>query len=120
MLKLDKVSSTQFTPDNNIPLSEGLLLPSMQNIAYANTMRVSFLYMGTAIDDAFYAIGEGEVEDANKEYVVRVMRLLDNGTAKTVSEKICKVVSVTNTSTAGVFNKYDVVFQKVGGRPPRD
>jgi hypothetical protein len=117
MLKLDKVSSTQFTADNNIPLSEGSMLPSMQNVAYANTMRVSFLYMGTAIDDAFYAIGEGEVEDANKEYVVAVMRLLDNDTAKTVSEKICKVVSVTNTSTAGVFNKYEVVFQKVGERP---
>ena len=114
VLKVDKASSTVLTGDNNLPLSEGLYLPEMENIAKANNFKITCLFMGTEIDEELYGIGEGLDVDINKEYIIEVKHIMADGSVKLKgARRVCKLVSVNTYSAPGVFLKYDATFQMI-------
>lgn len=111
VLVVDKASSTTISHDTAVDLSAGSYVPSINAIAYTNTVKLTCLYMGTDIDKFFWDIGEGFIADPNMIITVGMERLLESGEEDYVGEKACKIVSVSNITSAGVFNRYEVVLQ---------
>jgi hypothetical protein len=112
VLKLEKSSSINYTGDNNIPLSEGIYVPEIENIASVSTLKIVCLYMGSEIDKELYEIAEGVNNNPNKVYEITIERK-DQGSITKLT-KYAKLVSVANTSAAGVFLKYEATFQILG------
>ena len=114
VLVIDKISGTDITYESNMALSKNSYVPELTAIAYANTLKLTCLYMGTNADNAFWQIGEGTIENPNKIYKI-VTRLTNiNGEDVGAWARKVKLASVNNISSAGVFNRYEVVFQYVG------
>lgn len=116
VLVVDKVSSTTISHDPAIKISEGSYVPSINAIAYTNTVKLTCLFMGSPIDWFFWGIGEGSVADPNQLINVEVNRdygLGDKEDSEQIVTKVCKIVSVSNITSAGVFNRYEVVLQMV-------
>lgn len=113
LLVVDKASSTTISHDTAIDLSEGAYVPAIEAIAYTNTVKLTCLYMGTDIDQFFWHIGEGHVIDPNECLKFEAYKEAFDGRPVDDITKMCKIVSVLNISSAGVFNRYDVVLQMV-------
>jgi hypothetical protein len=111
VLVVDKASSTTISHDPAIDLSAGSYIPAIEAIAYTNTVKLTCLYMGTRIDKFFWKVGEGLVGDPNEHILFESERITASGDMEYGSEKMCKIVSVSNISSAGVFNRYEVVLQ---------
>jgi hypothetical protein len=69
--------------------------------------------MGTEIDRFFWRIGEGYVIDPNERLQFAAYKEMFDGRPDEDITKMCKIVSVSNISSAGVFNRYEVVLQMV-------
>ena len=108
-----KASSTTISHDSAIDLSEGSYVPAIEAIAYTNTVKLTCLYMGTEIDRFFWRIGEGHVIDPNECLKFEAYKEAFDGRPVEDITKMCKIVSVSNISSAGVFNRYEVVLQMV-------
>lgn len=113
VLVVDKASSTTISHDTAVDLSEGAYLPSINAIAYTNTVKLTCLYMGTAIDKFLWGVGEGLISDPNEHILIEADRITVDGMQEQSSKRLCKIVSVSNISSAGVFNRYEVVLQMV-------
>ena len=108
---IDKTSATSITHDSRMPLSRDGYIPEIEAIAHSNTVRLTCLYLGTEIDRKLWDIGEGFIANPNEPFTLATELVLPDGTEINGGEKICKVVSVTNISSAGVFNRYEVTLQ---------
>jgi hypothetical protein len=112
VLVVDKVSSTNITHESNMPLSQELYLPELEAIAYSNTIVMTCLYMGKAIDRLLWAVGEG-LYNPNTPY--RIKTILKNSKQDVVyeREREVKLLSVKNITSTGVFLRYEATFQLV-------
>jgi hypothetical protein len=113
LLVIDKASATSITHDAKMPLSDDVYIPELEVIALSNTLKVTCLYLGTDLDKHFWSIGEGAISEPNKVYTVTTMLRDVDGAITSTHEKKCKVISVTNSSGAGVFNRYEITLQMV-------
>ena len=84
-------------------------MPEIENIASVSTLKLVCLYMGSEIDKELYEIAEGVNNNPNKVYEITIKRK-DQGSITKLT-KYAKLVSVANTSAAGVFLKYEATFQ---------
>ena len=114
VLVVDKSSSMQVTHEPSMKLSQDSYVPDMVAMAYAQTLSVTCLYRGTAIDKAMWAVGEGVLADPNKVYIVKsVLKAVGGALEVFNSEKRMKLISVTNSTSVGTFIRYQAVFQMV-------
>lgn len=113
LLVLDKASSTTASHDSQMNLSGGGLVPQMQAIAYTNTVKLTCLYMGTDLDARLWQIGEGYWNDPNELYGIRTEKVDADGNSAFIGEKVCKLMSVSNVTSAGVFSRFEVTLQMV-------
>ena len=107
LLKVDRTSAMQVGADNNIPLSEGKVVPEMLAISKVCTKAVSFLYTGKAIENEFIQIAEGYKHDINKVYIYKAVY----GSFST-SVKV-KITSVSTQDSTGTFLQYTLNMQIV-------
>ena len=107
LLKVDRTSAMQVGADNNIPLSEGKVVPEMLAISKVCTKAVSFLYTGKDIENEFIKIAEGYPFDINKVYTYKAVY----GSFST-SVKV-KITSVSTQDSTGTFLQYTLNMQIV-------
>jgi hypothetical protein len=107
LLKVDRTSAMQVGADNNIPLSEGKVVPEMLAISKVCTKAVSFLYTGNDIEKEFIKIAEGYPFDINKVYTYKAVY----GSFST-SVKV-KIASVSTQDSTGTFLQYTLNLQIV-------
>lgn len=108
LLKVSRASSTQIGADNNILLSEDKTLPEMHGISRSSTKALTFIYLGSAIEDEFLQIAEGAKHDVNKEYTYTVTYPHFSITQP------FKILSVSSQDSAGVYLQYTLNIQAVG------
>lgn len=111
VLFIDKVSSFAVTHDADIDLSNNSYIPSVTAIACSCTLKMTCLFMGNTIDAEMWQIGEGVMSNPDKEYTVESKLTNADGFVIGRWTKKMKVISVSNVSSAGVFNRYELTMQ---------
>lgn len=118
VLIVDKSSSTQATHEPSMALSQDSYVPELRAVAYTNTISLTCIFRGSAIDVELWKIGEG-VKPFNPNKVYTIMTQLKqrnaagNLTTLLTTTKTAKLVSVTNSTSVGTFIRYQAVFQLV-------
>ena len=107
LLKVDRTSAMQVGADNNIPLSEGKVVPEMLAISKICTKSVSFLYTGKAIENEFIKIAEGYPYDINKVYTYKAVY------GSFITSVKVKITGVSTQDSTGTFLQYTLSMQIV-------
>lgn len=107
LLKVSRASNTAIGVDNNIPLSDGKVIPEVSAISKTSTKTLTFLYLGKDIEKEFLKIAEGVAYDINKVYTYTV----DYGSFK-VTVPI-KLINVSSEDAVAKFLQYTLTVQIV-------